>query len=647
MDRSRRFAVRGAIYTAVLAVVAIPVSAQKPTPAPVVKATPAPTPKPVPSPVIVINNVPAAPASKETGLPAPVQAAIITLSGQSIIAFLAWLQFQKNYEQKNREIKDRDDQVRLAEANKEKQFKFAEENRDAQFKLAQEQAKGLADQKERVDREHFRSKELQDQFGDIQDRLASTEPIIRANAAIRLAQFGKTLKPGEAKEPKTEENYPYFIDASSQLATALHLESNPAIRKAIREAIKNLVSFASTDGDDQPLIHALIERLADVNRTARDSFIRAFAEWAFADEDCEKLTMLHFQKLNGDLTHSKSDEGILEQEAAKTRLFGFLASVAPFCQEQSTTRAVLESLMYWGERHDEKGVLERESLFMVQKKKRAQKCKMKPNDIESDVLILQLLDTSAQQLIDTRDALAGALQSLKPPTDFPSTELKSFLDRLESQRGKQPIHHVSYGNGVAKFFAVQQYEQGWKRKLQLNLSNSFLCGANLHDAALQGADFFQSDLQGANLGWAQVQGANFNDACLQEASLSLIESQGANFRGAQLQRADLGDAGLQGANLSGADLHEAHLEGSILYQSNLINAKLQGANLINADIQGAYIYGTYIREQETGDLKTTILPSNTLDVAVFDPLGLSSKSSNYRTSRLKEWLTEQRNQREA
>jgi hypothetical protein len=283
MDRARRFAVRKAAFTAaVLAVVSVPVAAQKPTPAlPPVKAEATPIPSPSPSPVIVINNVPAPPvATKDPLLPAPIWAAIITLTGQSIIALLAWKQFQKNYEQKNREIKDRDDQVKLAEANKEKQFQLAEENRLTQFKLAEANREVQFKATEENKLAQFRSKELQDQFGDIQNRLASTEPSTRANAALRLAQFGETLKPGVgAGQPRNIENNPYFVPVVSQLSTTLYLEDNTAVRNAIREGVKNLITFAERESDEQVLLYGLIERLADVNKAARDGFIRAFAEW--------------------------------------------------------------------------------------------------------------------------------------------------------------------------------------------------------------------------------------------------------------------------------------------------------------------------------------------------------------------------------
>jgi hypothetical protein len=52
------------------------------------------------------------------------------------------------------------------------------------------------DRTHRQRQEQFDRKELQDQFVDIENRLASTEPTMRANAALRLAEFGKSLRPG-------------------------------------------------------------------------------------------------------------------------------------------------------------------------------------------------------------------------------------------------------------------------------------------------------------------------------------------------------------------------------------------------------------------------------------------------------------------
>jgi hypothetical protein len=82
---------------------------------------------------------------------------------------------------------------------------------------------------------HFDRQGLQSLLTDILNRFASENPIIRANAAIRLGEIARKNWPGRSKK-KTRDNYPFFPDASSQLAAALHMEENEAVREEIIKA---------------------------------------------------------------------------------------------------------------------------------------------------------------------------------------------------------------------------------------------------------------------------------------------------------------------------------------------------------------------------------------------------------------------------
>lgn len=527
---------------------------------------------------------------------------IITLLGQGAIAWFAWKQFQKNYEQKNREIDDRDRQFKEAEVSRAAQFKEAEGNRAAQF----------------------RSKELQDQFGDIQNRLASPEPIIRANAALRLAQFGETRKPGvEDDEPRTKDDCPYFVPVASQLATALYLEPNPAIRKAIREAIKNLISFANTKEDDQPLLHALIERLADANRTARDNFIRAFAEWTVADEDWQMLQGTEYD----DPEHEIWEDGETKAYHLRNNVFGFLASVAPFCREQKTTRLVLETLITFGARKDDEGKPSQGSTFAVQRRKSLQKRKAQKDATEQaklDALLLPSLETAAQQLIDTRDALAEGLNALTKPKSF-----------------------------------TLPFTPNWRREHALNLSYCFLSGSQIWETHLEGANFSSahlegayltvSHLEGAHLSMAHLEGANILEAHLEGAHLFMAHLEGAALRATHLEGADINEAHLDGADLRRAHLEGARLSGAHMERARLEWAHLEGANLTMVDMKGANLYGIWIQESKTPLLEITRFPRTVLDEAVFqlsDRLR-PSPEDDARTKQLLTWLTEQGYQKAA
>ena len=137
------------------------------------------------------------------------------------------------------------------------------------------------------------------------------------------------------------------------------------------------------------------------------------------------------------------------------------------------------------------------------------------------------------------------------------------------------------------------------KHLSINLEGSWLNGANLQYARLQGADFANAYLQGAflhgvqlqeaDLTKAHLQGVSLHKAQLQGAALLMAQLQGSLFIGAQLQEAFLGNAQLQGAFLI-----EAQLQGAFLHR-----AQLQGADLAGARLQGAYIREAQLQGAES------------------------------------------------
>jgi Pentapeptide repeats (8 copies) len=113
---------------------------------------------------------------------------------------------------------------------------------------------------------HFDRQALESLFTDILNRFAAENPIIRANAAIRLGEIVRKNWPGTPTK-KTPDNYPFFPDATSQLAAALHMEDNQAVRNEIVKALARTTDFAKQD--DQALLHLLISELSDCFPTSR------------------------------------------------------------------------------------------------------------------------------------------------------------------------------------------------------------------------------------------------------------------------------------------------------------------------------------------------------------------------------------------
>ena len=125
-----------------------------------------------------------------------------------------------------------------------------------------------------------------------------------------------------------------------------------------------------------------------------------------------------------------------------------------------------------------------------------------------------------------------------------------------------------------------------------DLCDADLCGADLRNADLCGADLCDADLRnaglcGADLCDADLCDADLRDADLRDANLCDADLRDADLCGADLCDADLCDADLRDANLSGADLSGADLRGADLSGANLSGADLSRADLRNADLRGA------------------------------------------------------------
>jgi uncharacterized protein YjbI with pentapeptide repeats len=137
----------------------------------------------------------------------------------------------------------------------------------------------------------------------------------------------------------------------------------------------------------------------------------------------------------------------------------------------------------------------------------------------------------------------------------------------------------------------------------LNLSFTYLVGADLSRAKLSGADLSKAGLIGAILVEADLSGAILSGAYLVGADLSRADLIGADLIGANLwkanlSRADLARSGLIGADLSGAKLCRANLSGAYLSGANFSGADLWRANLRRADLWKADLIRANLREAD-------------------------------------------------
>lgn len=588
------------LVTILLLLCSLPVLAQNTKP---VKTSPTLTKSEVPPPSNYVSSP--APSSPSTHVLAPKPEFIwwkdfpwVTLGGICVV--IAALIQRKTSEDKRRSDEEEGQKKRqldkeLAEARLVQDKYESEQKRLHDRVLADEKLKRdeeAAEKRLKQERLHFEHKELQEQFADIQNRLASPEPSIRANAALRLGMFATTIAPGlEKGAPRIEENNPYFLPAASQLATALTLEENPAIRKAILDALKRMDEFAKPEPGQQ-LLHELIERLADANRTAKDAFIVAIGEWVSGNPDWEEAE-----------TRFIDNQG----RTVEDDLFDLLSSIAAFSSEKEKTQICLDDLMSEDRvsekfrvkipgKYDKHREIYRAKLRYLSEEEKA----------KAVALLLPRLETTAHQLRDTRDALSRALNALEAV-------------------------------GI-------EFPKNWTRPKPLSLHSCFLAGnyfdSDLSNTHLQGADLSFAYLQGANIAGAHWEQAKLYKAKLQSSHLEGTKLQGANLAVAQMQNANLSWAKLQGAHLESAQLQGTILREAKLQEASLISAQVKAADFSKTQLQATKLGGLYVQEEVSDKLPRTNFDDANWKEADFDTQIYCNDEVTERTQRLQEWLKE-------
>ena len=110
----------------------------------------------------------------------------------------------------------------------------------------------------------------------------------------------------------------------------------------------------------------------------------------------------------------------------------------------------------------------------------------------------------------------------------------------------------------------------------VNLSNSYLSGADFNHANLSNADLSGADLISANLSDCNLNNADLNYSSLSLADISRSDLRHINLKNADLSYADLRHVNLKNADLSHAELSRANLNGADLRSANLSDAVLSG-----------------------------------------------------------------------
>lgn len=342
------------------------------------------------------------------------QAAVTALAGV-VAAYLALWQFNRTHKQREDQYREQQDTIRI------------------QF-----------------DRKH-----LEEQFNDIQNRLSSENPSMRANAALRLAQLAETLRPGSETTDYTLQNNPFFARAVSQLSIALNMEKDLGVRAAIVDAIKNLTLFAA-DKPNEYLLSFLINTLADANRTAYRNFIKVLAAFWVA---------------------RTNDEKTWEQ----------LSVVASFCEDTDLNKAVLIGQIV-------------------------------TPDFQNDAHVLKELWEATNDCVERRRAEANQLVQVQESVHCLKQTQRTLtlcLKRRDETHGVILLRDTFLVGADLKFVQLQRANLYCAQVQGADLSFAHIQGAHMTLARLQGADLNGAQLQGADLTDSQLTGAKFRGTRLQ------------------------------------------------------------------------------------------------------------------------------------
>ncbi len=343
----------------------------------------------------------------------------------------------------------------------------------------------------------FEAQARNEQFVNAQRSFASRSPIVRAKAAVEMAEI--------AQEPLAgaEEVYPFFERASAHLAVGLYLEREASVRAEMQRAISTMAEFA---GKRNPkLLDSLVDDLAHANRSAVAGFEEALAA--------------HLSNLDA-----------LDNEA-----FRSLDRIARLHDIESLSAALLRDIANSDE--CSKLIAARKAFVPAGGDPKDPGGKETRQQIEE-------LNTAVRGLLDSRDSLAGALRLLAAPPDL-APEGDAMQMGLWRPKQSLPL----FGCFLAYAELDNSHMEG------ANLRRAWMQGAHLSGAQLLRADMGASRLEDAHLNSACLQYANLDGAALQGAGLSSAQMQGAN-----LSRARLEGAYLIGTDLRNAILWMAVVE---------------------------------------------------------------------------------------
>ena len=191
--------------------------------------------------------------------------------------------------------------------------------------------------------------------------------------------------------------------------------------------------------------------------------------------------------------------------------------------------------------------------------------------------------------------------------ESPSEEIQSILNLLLRRDVFSDIRIDLTGS----WLKGAQLEEADLRDAKLNKTNltkAKLDKATLHKAQLSDARMERASLVEAKMTKCCLQRANLNDASLANAVLDYSDLSEAELKGATLDEASLPKAQLYNARMQGASLVKANMIGCCLKQVSLIGASLENAVLVcsdlsKAELQGAFVGGVQLQGSILAEVK--------------------------------------------
>jgi uncharacterized protein YjbI with pentapeptide repeats len=195
-------------------------------------------------------------------------------------------------------------------------------------------------------------------------------------------------------------------------------------------------------------------------------------------------------------------------------------------------------------------------------------------------------------------------QSLKGKSVFkPDSQIQEDLDTLEIAKLKtmeQAAIKVTADIQAALTVICRRNTNQDPKGRIIDLSHCDLRGANLKNANLSNSDLRytqisnKSDLKNANLSNANLQGIDLTSSFLNGANLYKSNLNNAVIKYANLQNADLQDTDLTNVEFHHSNFRDAKLNRAKLYFTNFAEAQLQGANLKEAKLKLTNLRGAGI-----------------------------------------------------